>query len=245
MARDNISPCSSTRKKNAKTPLRYGPTSSNGGRSLLVVNLQTRFAHPCDIPLSTSRTAMRARAAGADDFATVFSRNRAWRGPKQRVRPQGARRLHSVRPERGAGEGRRPPKNEKVIREMIKRSAIRPRSSAAAASAIWTRSRAHRRGVSSSSSARGGEENRLSERASTVSRHSSSVWTPEDRGARLKGWSKMTGHDVVDPAKKVRGIRPRSAIYTDIGRDGRNRRESRATLKLAQAIKTPIIASGA
>jgi len=55
----------------------------------------------------------------------------------------------------------------------------------------------------------------------------------------------MTGHDVVDLAKKFEEYGPEALIYTDIGRDGMMTGVNvEATLKLAQAIKTPIIASG-
>jgi phosphoribosylformimino-5-aminoimidazole carboxamide ribotide isomerase len=55
----------------------------------------------------------------------------------------------------------------------------------------------------------------------------------------------MTGHDVVDLAKKFEEYGVEALIYTDIGRDGMLTGVNiDATLKLAQAIKTPIIASG-
>jgi phosphoribosylformimino-5-aminoimidazole carboxamide ribotide isomerase len=61
----------------------------------------------------------------------------------------------------------------------------------------------------------------------------------------VEGWSKMTGHDVVDLAKKYEEYGVEALIYTDIGRDGMMTGVNiEATLKLAQAIKTPIIASG-
>ena len=61
----------------------------------------------------------------------------------------------------------------------------------------------------------------------------------------VEGWSKMTGHDVVDLAKKYEEFGIEALIYTDIGRDGMmSGVNMEATLKLAQAIKTPIIASG-
>jgi phosphoribosylformimino-5-aminoimidazole carboxamide ribotide isomerase len=61
----------------------------------------------------------------------------------------------------------------------------------------------------------------------------------------VEGWSKMTGHDVVDLAKKYEDYGIEALIYTDIGRDGMMSGVNiEATLKLAQALKTPIIASG-
>jgi phosphoribosylformimino-5-aminoimidazole carboxamide ribotide isomerase len=61
----------------------------------------------------------------------------------------------------------------------------------------------------------------------------------------VEGWSKLTGHDVVDLAKKFEDYGIEAIIYTDIGRDGMmSGINIEATLKLAQALKTPIIASG-
>ena len=61
----------------------------------------------------------------------------------------------------------------------------------------------------------------------------------------VEGWSKMTGHDVVDLAKKFEEYGVEAIIYTDIGRDGMMTGINiEATLRLAQALKTPIIASG-
>ena len=59
------------------------------------------------------------------------------------------------------------------------------------------------------------------------------------------GWSKMTGHDVVDLAKKFEDYGVEAVIYTDIGRDGMlSGVNVDATVKLAQALKIPVIASG-
>ena len=59
------------------------------------------------------------------------------------------------------------------------------------------------------------------------------------------GWSKMSGHEVIDLAKKFEGYGVESIIYTDIGRDGMMGGVNiEATVKLAQAVKIPIIASG-
>ena len=59
------------------------------------------------------------------------------------------------------------------------------------------------------------------------------------------GWSKLTGHEVVDLAKKFQGYGVESLIYTDIGRDGMlTGINIEATVKLAQALTIPVIASG-
>ena len=59
------------------------------------------------------------------------------------------------------------------------------------------------------------------------------------------GWSKMSGHEVIDLAKKFEAYGVESIIYTDIGRDGMmGGINIEATVKLAQAVKIPVIASG-
>ena len=59
------------------------------------------------------------------------------------------------------------------------------------------------------------------------------------------GWSKMTGHDVVDLARKFEDYGVEGIIYTDIGRDGMlSGVNVDATVKLAREIKVPVIASG-
>ena len=59
------------------------------------------------------------------------------------------------------------------------------------------------------------------------------------------GWSKLTGHEVIDLAKKFQGYGVEAIIYTDIGRDGMlTGINIDATLKLAQAVSVSVIASG-
>jgi len=59
------------------------------------------------------------------------------------------------------------------------------------------------------------------------------------------GWSKMTGHDVVDLAKKFEDYGVEAIVYTDIGRDGMLTGVNvEATVKLARELKIPVIASG-
>jgi phosphoribosylformimino-5-aminoimidazole carboxamide ribotide isomerase len=59
------------------------------------------------------------------------------------------------------------------------------------------------------------------------------------------GWSKMTGHEVADLAKKFEDYGAESVIYTDIGRDGMlTGINIDATVRLAQALTMPVIASG-
>jgi phosphoribosylformimino-5-aminoimidazole carboxamide ribotide isomerase len=59
------------------------------------------------------------------------------------------------------------------------------------------------------------------------------------------GWSKLTGHEVVDLAKKFQDYGVEGVIYTDIGRDGMlTGINIEATVRLAQALTIPVIASG-
>ncbi|MDR2507464.1 MAG: 1-(5-phosphoribosyl)-5-[(5-phosphoribosylamino)methylideneamino]imidazole-4-carboxamide isomerase [Candidatus Accumulibacter sp.] len=67
----------------------------------------------------------------------------------------------------------------------------------------------------------------------------------KDGKIAVDGWSKLTGHDVIDLAKKCEDYGVESIIYTDIGRDGMlSGINFDATLKLARALRIPVIASG-
>ncbi len=67
----------------------------------------------------------------------------------------------------------------------------------------------------------------------------------KDGKVAVDGWSKMTGHDVVDLARKFEDYGVEAVIYTDIGRDGMlSGVNVEATVKLAQALRIPVIASG-
>jgi phosphoribosylformimino-5-aminoimidazole carboxamide ribotide isomerase len=59
------------------------------------------------------------------------------------------------------------------------------------------------------------------------------------------GWSKLTGHEVIDLARKFEDYGVEGVIYTDIGRDGMlTGINIEATVKLAQALTIPVFASG-
>jgi phosphoribosylformimino-5-aminoimidazole carboxamide ribotide isomerase len=61
----------------------------------------------------------------------------------------------------------------------------------------------------------------------------------------VEGWSKMTGHDVIDLARKFQDYGVEAVIYTDIGRDGMlSGINLEATRNLAQELRIPVIASG-
>ncbi len=66
-----------------------------------------------------------------------------------------------------------------------------------------------------------------------------------DGKVAVDGWSKVTDHDVVDLAQRFQDYGVEAVIYTDIGRDGMLTGVNiDATVKLAQALHIPVIASG-
>ena len=61
----------------------------------------------------------------------------------------------------------------------------------------------------------------------------------------IDGWARLSGYHVIDLAKKFEGYGVEAIIYTDIVRDGMMQGVNvDATLKLAQAVNIPVIASG-
>jgi phosphoribosylformimino-5-aminoimidazole carboxamide ribotide isomerase len=67
----------------------------------------------------------------------------------------------------------------------------------------------------------------------------------KDGKVATDGWSKLTGHEVVDLARKFEDYGVEGVIYTDIGRDGMlTGINVEATVKLARALTMPVIASG-
>jgi phosphoribosylformimino-5-aminoimidazole carboxamide ribotide isomerase len=180
---------------------------------------------------------------GRMDSATVFSDDpvamaRHWLA-------QGAKRLHIV-DLNGAIAGR--PKNEKVIRDVIKAvgeqlpielgGGIRDLDTIESyidAGVTWV--------VIGTAAVK--NPGFLSDACYAFPGHIIAGLDAKDGKVAVEGWSKLTGHDVVDLAKKFEEYGVEALIYTDIGRDGMmNGVNIEATLKLAQAIKTPIIASG-
>jgi phosphoribosylformimino-5-aminoimidazole carboxamide ribotide isomerase len=158
---------------------------------------------------------------------------------------QGAKRLHIV-DLNGAIAGR--PKNEKVIREVIKAvgeqlpiqlgGGIRDLDTIESyidAGVTWV--------VIGTAAVK--NPGFLSDACYAFPGHIIAGLDAKEGKVAVEGWSKLTGHDVVDLAKKFEEYGVEALIYTDIGRDGMmNGVNIEATLKLAQAIKTPIIASG-
>jgi phosphoribosylformimino-5-aminoimidazole carboxamide ribotide isomerase len=67
----------------------------------------------------------------------------------------------------------------------------------------------------------------------------------KDGKVAVEGWSKMTGHDVIDLARKFQDYGVEGIIYTDIGRDGMlSGVNIDATVRLARELRIPVIASG-
>jgi len=67
----------------------------------------------------------------------------------------------------------------------------------------------------------------------------------KDGKVATDGWSKLTGHEVIDLARKFEDYGVEGVIYTDIGRDGMlTGINIDATVKLAQALTIPVFASG-
>jgi phosphoribosylformimino-5-aminoimidazole carboxamide ribotide isomerase len=67
----------------------------------------------------------------------------------------------------------------------------------------------------------------------------------KDGKVATDGWSKLTGHEVIDLAKKFEDYGVEGVVYTDIGRDGMlSGINIDATVKLAQALTIPVFASG-
>lgn len=66
-----------------------------------------------------------------------------------------------------------------------------------------------------------------------------------DGRVATEGWSKLSRHDVIDMAQHFESDGVEAIIYTDIARDGMMQGVNiEATLKLANAVNIPVIASG-
>ena len=67
----------------------------------------------------------------------------------------------------------------------------------------------------------------------------------KDGKVAVDGWSKLSKHDVIDLAQRFERDGVEAIIYTDISRDGMMQGVNiEATVKLAQSIVIPVIASG-
>jgi phosphoribosylformimino-5-aminoimidazole carboxamide ribotide isomerase len=180
---------------------------------------------------------------GRMETATVFSDNPV--AMAKHWAAQGAKRLHIV-DLNGAVAGR--PKNEKVIREVIAAvgdgMAIQVGGGIRDLDTIESYLDA---GVTYIVIGTAAVKNPgfLSDACYAFPGHVIAGLDAKDGKVAVEGWSKLTGHDVVDLAKKFEDYGIEALVYTDIGRDGMmGGINIEATLRLAKATKTPIIASG-
>lgn len=175
--------------------------------------------------------------------ATVFSEDPV--ATAKHWAAQGARRLHVV-DLNGAIAGR--PKNEKVIRAMIDAVGdAMPIQLGGGIRDLDTIESYIDAGVTYIIIGTAAVKNPgfLSDASYAFPGHIFAGLDAKDGKVAVEGWSKMTGHDVADLAKKYEEYGVEALVYTDIGRDGMMSGVNiEATLKLAQAIKIPIIASG-
>ena len=166
--------------------------------------------------------------------ATIFSDNPA--DMARQWREQGARRLHVV-DLNGAVAGR--PKNESAIRAIMKAAGdLMPVQIGGGIRDLDT------------------IERFLDDGASYVVIGTAAVKNPgllQDACVAFPGHiivsidarSKLSGHEVIDLAKKFEDYGVESILYTDIGRDGMLTGVNiEATVALAQAVSVPVIASG-
>jgi phosphoribosylformimino-5-aminoimidazole carboxamide ribotide isomerase len=180
---------------------------------------------------------------GKMDTATVFSDNPV--AMAKHWAAQGAKRLHIV-DLNGAVAGR--PKNEKVIRDITAVAGdtmtiqvgggirdldtIESYLDAGVAYIVIGTAAVKNPGF-------------LSDACYAFPGHVIAGLDAKDGKVAVEGWSKMTGHDVMDLARKFEDYGIEALVYTDIGRDGMmGGVKIEATLRLAKATKTPIIASG-
>jgi phosphoribosylformimino-5-aminoimidazole carboxamide ribotide isomerase len=175
--------------------------------------------------------------------ATVFSEDPA--GMAKHWRSEGARRLHVV-DLNGAAAGK--PKNESAIRAILQAVGDSvPVQLGGGIRDLDTIEQYLDLGVSYVIIGTAAVKNPgfLQDACTAFSGHVIVALDAKDGKVAVEGWSKMTGHDVVDLAKKFQDYGVEAVIYTDIGRDGMLTGVNvDATLKLARELRVPVIASG-
>jgi len=180
---------------------------------------------------------------GLMDDATVFSTTPG--AQAQHWLDQGARRLHVVDLD-GAFAGQ--PKNKAAIREIL--AAVGddiPVQLGGGIRDLDTIERALDAGISYVIIGTAAVKNPgfLHDACGAFPGHIIVGLDAKDGKVATDGWSKLTGHDVVDLGKKYEDYGVESIIYTDIGRDGMlSGLNIEATVRLAQALTIPVIASG-
>jgi phosphoribosylformimino-5-aminoimidazole carboxamide ribotide isomerase len=180
---------------------------------------------------------------GDMDAATIYSED-----PVAMARhwiEQGAKRLHLV-DLNGARAGK--PKNEGVIRNIVKAvSDAVPVQFGGGVRDMDTIERYLDHGVSYVIIGTAAVKNPglMHDACSAFQGHIIVGLDAKDGKVAVEGWSKLTGHDVIDLAKKFEDMGVEAIIYTDIGRDGMLTGVNlEATQKLAQSVRIPVIASG-
>ncbi|MCX7896976.1 MAG: 1-(5-phosphoribosyl)-5-[(5-phosphoribosylamino)methylideneamino]imidazole-4-carboxamide isomerase [Rhodocyclaceae bacterium] len=180
---------------------------------------------------------------GVMSDATVFSENPA--AMARHWLEEGARRLHLV-DLNGAFAGR--PKNEAAIKAILKEIGEEiPVQLGGGIRDLDTIERCLDDGVSYVIIGTAAVKNPgfLHDACTAFPGHIIVGLDAKDGKVAVDGWSKMTGHDVIDLARKFEDYGVEAIIYTDIGRDGMLTGVNvEATVKLAQALRIPVIASG-
>lgn len=175
--------------------------------------------------------------------ATIFSENPA--AMARHWISQGARRLHLV-DLNGAIAGR--PKNEQAIKAILKEIGDEiPVQLGGGVRDLETIERLLDDGLDTIIIGTAAVKNPgfLQEACLAFAGHIMVGLDAKDGKVATDGWSKLTGHEVIDLAKKYEDYGVEAIIYTDIGRDGMLQGINiEATLKLAQAVSIPVIASG-
>ncbi|MFM1880356.1 MAG: hypothetical protein RLZZ344_590 [Pseudomonadota bacterium] len=174
--------------------------------------------------------------------ATVFSDD-----PGEMARQwiaQGARRIHVV-DLNGAVAGR--PKNEPALREIIRAAGEIPVQVGGGIRDLETIERMLDDGVSYAVIGTAAVKNPglLKDACAAFMGHIIVSIDAKDGRVATDGWSKLSGHEVIDLARKFEDDGVEAILYTDIGRDGMLTGVNlEATVRLAQSVKIPIIASG-
>jgi phosphoribosylformimino-5-aminoimidazole carboxamide ribotide isomerase len=180
---------------------------------------------------------------GAMDDVTVFSDDPT--AMAEHWLAQGARRLHLV-DLNGAAAGR--PKNEPAIKAIAKAVGDRiPIQLGGGIRDLDTIERYLDDGVSYViiGTAAVKTPGFLHDACSAFAGHVLVALDAKDGKVAVDGWSKMTGHDVLDLARKFQDYGVEAIIYTDIGRDGMlSGVNIEATVALARQLSVPVIASG-
>ena len=180
---------------------------------------------------------------GAMDQSTVFSEDPG--AMAENWVKQGARRLHVV-DLNGAAAGR--PKNESAIRTIIAAVAGRiPIQLGGGLRDLDAIEHCIDQGVDYVIIGTAAVKNPgfLQEACAAFPGHVLVSLDAKDGRVAVDGWSKMTGHEVLDLARKFQDYGVDSIIYTDIGRDGMLTGVNvQATVALAHALAVPVIASG-